>query len=82
MRTAIALAMEAVFVLAAISMPNPAGAAPGQRCCIWDPNRAFTCLMYCPGGGTAAPTATAQPPAKSTTKLPQKPPPSRGYNQQ
>ncbi len=48
--TLICIVAIALFIFA----PNVASArATVKRCCMWDPKRVLTCLMYCPSGDAA-----------------------------
>ncbi len=50
--TLICIAAIALFIFA----PNVASAratTPVKRCCLWDPKKVLSCLMYCPGGAAA-----------------------------
>ncbi len=64
--TLICIVAIALFIFA----PNVAFAratTPVKRCCIWDPTRVFTCMVYC-SGGAAANTGSSQTRALSKTK--------------
>lgn len=50
--------MSRVACIAAIALfifaPSTASARTTvKRCCMWDPHKVLTCLMYCPGGSVA-----------------------------
>ena len=60
MQTSIAMKTFAGLIAAAAALPWPANAAATQKtCCRWDPTKAATCLMYCPGSGATSVNETA-----------------------